>query len=394
VILGGSLAGIFLIPGQIDNFVASRVRAIDDLVIANGNLQSGNFRGAFDNMNGFVSELGIRAGKTWDLSKLSDAQKRFFFQTLVGVLAYNESYDPTSLSDFRGKDRWRAMLAEPDFQLLFPSHNGHGSSYSLNLYMGLAYARYADSATDLDQAYRYLHAANATEIGPGKTAASVSSVGIFEGFMLALLGKRNEAISTMATDPAIESYTPFELTYGNASAQKLLGDFYAPLLSRLWPKFSKSEFDKDVCSLIAAGYIAASSSKVSEIKDQNLRQAFIKDVLRKYAHIQSAIQKKTYDEINDTMERRVRPNNFEAYFSRFAKLDPNQMSANIYSVTRTGQTAVIGVRFFPLKSQSELATKETCANLNPNAEQEEFWTFRKSDEDQDWKIAFFAPPTQ
>jgi hypothetical protein len=160
-LLGGSVAGVLYIPGWVDERIVARAQAIDDLVIANGDLQAGNYHSAFGNMASFIGRLATPSDKPLNLAKLSDAQKSFFFSTLIGALALNSDKDPSALSEFQGKNRWRAMLADEDFKRLFPSDSkGFSSSSLLNLYMGLAYLRYADTETDLYQAYSYLHAAD------------------------------------------------------------------------------------------------------------------------------------------------------------------------------------------------------------------------------------------
>src|ERR1700722_5332447 len=56
-LLGGSIAGILYIPGWVDERIVARAQAIEDLIIANGNVQAGSYQTAFRNMETFIGKL-------------------------------------------------------------------------------------------------------------------------------------------------------------------------------------------------------------------------------------------------------------------------------------------------------------------------------------------------
>lgn len=72
-LLGGSVAGVLTIPGWVDQRIVERAQAIDDLIIANGDLQAGNYRSAFRSMATFIGRLPESTKQPLNLAHLSDA---------------------------------------------------------------------------------------------------------------------------------------------------------------------------------------------------------------------------------------------------------------------------------------------------------------------------------
>jgi hypothetical protein len=393
-LLGGSIAGVLYIPSWVDERIVARAQAIDDLVIANGDLQAGNYHSAFSNMTSFIGRLAAPADKPLNLTKLSDAQKSFFFSTLVGALALNSDSDPSALSEFQGKDRWRAMLADEDFKRLFPSDSkGFSSSSILNLYMGLAYLRYADGERDLDQAYRYLHAADSADKDV-PTSRNSNNGSEYEAVALALLGRRDEAVSALANlDLSAQGYTSYELTYGEPSAQFLLGEFDRMLFGRLWKRFSKGNLGIDICALLKDGFVAAPSTKIKDLDSAAGRSEFIRQALEKYSQTKAQIARSDYAAVSSSLLYRPTgsQDQFQSMLSSITKLDTGKMAASIYSVQQVGSVITIMVRFFPTETDGKSVAKESCQGSTPQTTQDEFWSFiKQSSSDPEWKLVFYA----
>jgi hypothetical protein len=394
VVLGGSVAGFLLVPGWIDSFVAARVKAMDELLLANGDVQTGDFRSAYDNMSAFMSGLGTKAGQPWDLSKLSDPQKNYFFSTLITVLAYNPNYDPSNLSEFRSKDHWQAMLRDPEFQRSFPADDhGYNVSPRLNQHMALAYLRYAETKSDLEQANKYLHYINSLVQSPGASSTQ-GPPHIFEGLVLALLDKKEEGIRAMAQAGTFltRNYSPFKLSYEALSGQALLG-MYDAIFSRLWTKFSKGSYPADVCTLFHSAFIAAASSRVPMVNDERARNDFLKDAISTYVQVKDAIQRNDLDSISKMLEVPRPESELGRYVSRTGHLDTENLSAIIYDVPDVAAgPPIIIVRFFSVSKNANLAAKESCSGSDPHGE--EFWGFYKHASDQNLRLSFFDPPNR
>jgi hypothetical protein len=390
VAFGGTIAGLLTIPSWIDKFVVDRVKVIEDLVIANESLQAGDYRSASDSISNFLSGLGGEAGKPWDLSKLSDPQKRLFFSTLLQVLSTTADYDPTALTDFKYKDRWRAMLADQSFPKFFSSDGtGYSNSATQNWAMGIGYLRYGESADDLAQAYRFINHVNESASATDKATGTQSWSPLLEGLVLALQDKRDEAVTKISSDASIlQSYLPYELTFRKASTDWLLGDYWGQIFNRLWTKFGKSGAN-DACALFKAAYIQASTAQTQDFKDPAATTAFIKVALDYYAKIQSDINNKNFDHLNSVLERPLP----DSLLTKMAQLDGARMSAKIYQVLLgLGATTVV-VRFFPTNAAGQTNTGDSCLGFTPASNHEEYWVFRKTNSpDHDWRIATFAPP--
>lgn len=389
VAFGGTIAGIFTIPAWIDKFVASRAKLIEDLVIANQSLQSGDYRSASDSISSFLIGLGVQSDKTWDLTKLSDPQKRYFFSTLVQILANTIDYDPTALSDFKYKDRWRAMLADQSFQNLFSSDgSGFSNSSAQNWSMALGYLRYAETTADIAQAYSFVNHVNVAAGPSDKIIGTQTGSPMLEGFILALQGKRDEAIGVMSGDQAITQFSAYDLTYRQASTDWLVGPFYAQIFERLWPKFKTSSAD-DSCAMIKAAFIRALAAQIEDLKDPAATSAFIKTALDHYSQIQRDIANKNFDHANSMLERPLR----EQAFAKLAQLDVTHMSASVYQVLPNLGTPTVAVRFYPLDAAASSRTRDSCLGYTPQSSHEEFWVFRKTNTpDHEWRMAPFAPP--
>jgi hypothetical protein len=347
-------------------------------------------------MSAFMSGLEPKKGQPWDLSKLSESQRNYFFSTLITVLAFNSNYDPSSLSEFRSKDHWRAMLSDPEFQKRFPAdESGYNASSRLNLHMALAYLRYAETESDLEQANKYLHHINNLVQSPGASPTQ-GAPHIFEGLVLTLLGKKDEGIRAMAQDGAFLTryYSPFKLSYEAPSGQALLG-IYDVIFGRLWTKFSKGSYPADVCTLIHSAFISAVSSRVPVVNDELARADFLKKAKSTYVQVKDAIQRQDYDSVSKMLEAPPPQSELVRYVSRTGKLDTENLAASIYDVPDVAGTPTIVVRFFSVSSNADLAVKESCSGLDPRTDGEEFWGFRKRDaSDQNLRLSFYNPPNR
>jgi hypothetical protein len=391
IAFGGTLAGILAFPSIIDKFVVGRVKVIEDLVIANESYQAGDFRSASDSISSFLSGLGTEAGKPWDLSKLSDPQKRLFFSTLVQILSVNADYDPTALTDFAYKDRWRAMLADPAFPRLFSSDStGYSSSMAQNWAMGADYLRYAETASDLAQAYRFINHVNTSAKSTDKTTSLQSGSPIIEGLVLALQEKRGEAAMTMAGDALVSNYNPYDLTFKKASNEWLLGTSWGPVFDRLSTKFGKLDTN-DVCSLMKAAYLQAFSAQTEDLKTPAARTAFLKTALDYYSQIQKDIKNKDFDRVRGMIDGIVTDTNIFG----MTQLDAAHMSARIYQVFGGfGTPPAVVVRFFPVNSTNDPNVGDSCLGHPPETNHEAYWVFRKNanSPDHEWRIMPMPAP--
>lgn len=399
VVLGGSIATVLYFPSWVDERIVARAMSLDDLVLANGEIYGGDYRQAFERLASFVGKIDHSGrGHKLDLSSLTEPQQRFLISTLIGAFALNSDKDPTSLTDFVGKDMWRALLSNSNFKLLFPKNSrGFSDSTVQNYYMGLAYLRYADDKSDVEQGSKYL----SEVLSEGKdapTGVDTTSAAFYLGFALSLLDRRSEAMDVFAQSQLLANYTTYQLTYGKPDASALLGSFNQLLLGRLWKKFGKDDFGADVCSLLRDGLVAATSASVDELKDDSHRGLFVKEALKQYEDIRSAIARKDFDSIIARMPPAwsQRPKPFlERYLENSGKLDPKELAASIYGIAQQGDSLNVGVRFFSTAPNNGFVSKPACEGSEQgNRRNDEIWNFSKSGATHDWQITFYGPPVQ
>jgi hypothetical protein len=359
-------------------------------VIANESLQSGDYRSASDGVSSFLTGLGNEPGKPLDLRKLSDPQRRLFFSTLVQVLSVTDDYDPTSLADFKYKDRWRALLADRSFADLFSNDpSGFSSSPAQNWAMGMNYLRYAETTDDIAQAYRFIHHVNETGKASDKaTTTYLSGSPAVEGLILALQGKRDEAVSIIAKDPIISTnYTAYDLTFKMASKDWLVGSYFGPIVDRLSTKFNNLAMN-DVCTLIHDAFIQALSAQIEDMNTAEERAAFLKIALDYYSEVQSAVSKKDFDHVlygladGGLLTRET--------IAGMTPLDTAHLSAKFYQLFGgPGAPTGVVVRFISSDPTSDKNAGDSCSGHAPANNREVYWVFRKtaaSSPDHQWRI--------
>ena len=400
-LLGGSIAGILTIPAWVDQRIVERAQAIDDLIIANGDLQAGSYRSAFRDMASFIGRLPESSKEPLNLAHLSDAQKEFFFSTLIGALALNSDKDPTALNEFQGKDRWKALLSNPDFKRLFPGdRRGFSNSSSLNVFMGYAYLRYADNKSDLNQALSYLHEGNTARRDPGSTPSFAL---LDEALTALLLDQRDKALDALTNYGVRRTVLPYALTFGTPSADQFLSEFDLAIFQRLSQKLSKDNFEDEVCRLFQDVFVAEITINIPDLQSGERRGRFLEQAIKEYGQLKEFRANHDYAAIRTAMNLPEPSANsvdaanhsLDQLFDHRLQLDADKIKASIYLAYHVADTSQIYVRFYTETGANGSKTRGFCQGKPPNSNSEEFWlAYKMRSSDSDWKWSPAIAPEQ
>lgn len=263
--------------------------------------------------------------------------------------------------------------------------------------MGVAYLRYADDRSDLNQALSYLHEGNAARRDPG---SAPSPALVDEALVALLLDQKDKALDSMAIYDVLRSAnSPYTLTFSKPSSDQFLSEFDIVLFRRLWIKFSKSNFDDDACHLFQDAFVAEITVGIPDLQSAKGREQFLDQAIKKYKQLIESRAAGDYAAIRASIglpePSTDRVNAANRYVDRLIssrlQLDVNNINASIYVARHFADTSEIYVRFYTDGS----GTRAFCQGRTPDSKTDDFWVFHKDGvSDADWRLNPVLTPEQ